>query len=447
MDLIATQDQQSYIFKLFRSGANAARFEEVHARLTRAIEDLGVQAVADIAALDLKLDTKMREAAAADQAQFDQLTKHLDANHQDVVARLLDLEGGLHGLLKAVYPAVPGVQSSASPDRAMQGAAAATSLPPKPWRVNYDAFVFERNRRGDKVLCGSGVSSHVYKATFGNQLVAVKEFTHAFIKHPDHNRRFVQEVELLYRFNHPNLAQLYGASELCGVDDCPFLALEWLPRTLYVALFIDNLLDDYSTKIEVARGIAAGLEYLHCTRPRIVHHDMKPDNVMLTEDLRAKLIDFGLADTTATIRTTAAYAQGPAAVGAVLGTPGYMGPEKLNNTKERTSHLTDTFAYGITLYQLATKQEPYTGIDKADISDFIRAGKRPEFPAGLATSGLAVLIRACWAHEVKTRPEMSTVAACLRACVVPGGSPAIVSALLDPVAAQVRPRHDLHVIR
>ena len=443
LDLIANHDSQSFLFKVFRSGANAERFEEIHARISRVQEELGIQAVAEIASLGEQL----RAAAKSDQRAFEELSKQMDAHHGDLVAHMLGMEETLAQTqekllsLGKIYECVKALRidsgvSSGGPSRSSSsshggGATAAgpAEIPAPQWRINYDALEFAVNKRGQRVRIGKGTFGEVYKAILGERETAVKEFTHEFLKEAKCKNMFIKEVQLLHRLHHPNLVELYGACELYTDDTYPFLAMEFLPITLYAALYIDEKVKDYPTTIRLARDIAAALEYLHGSRPqRIVHHDVKPDNVMLTADLRAKLIDFGLASITSTIRTTSARG----AIGDIVGTPGYMGPEKLQGLKNASSHLVDVFAYGITLWQLVTREKPYEDMDKATISKFILEEKRPSFPPSFRAKALVAVVQACWAGGIEERPEMGTILACLRACVREDTSVDVVRHLLSP---------------
>jgi serine/threonine protein kinase len=318
------------------------------------------------------------------------------------------------------------------------------------WTINYSSLVFARDGAHDKVRIGRGAVSDVYKATLGGKPVAVKEFSSADLRVQRHRDDFMREEQLLAALYHPSLIEVYGASVCTQYDGklVPCLIMELLPVSLHEVLYVTqeprwhharlaaaaapSPLDDYKTKMRLAQEIASGLAYLHATRPRVIHNDLKPENIMLTASplscgphaddqlIHAKIIDFGLASVIATLAEAGA-AQ-------TRGTPGYMGPEKLiRGAAGSHSHLTDVFSYGVVLWQLMTRRDPYHGIDSKDINDHILSGYRPPFPLDIPCiapgTALAALVEACWAEDYTKRPEMGLVLACLRDCENPITSP------------------------
>jgi hypothetical protein len=452
------KDNSNYFFKLLRSGANKERFEAIFERLQRVQGDLGVQLVADVG----ELAAQVRQAAVADQREFDKLMQSIQSNHQEGLAHVMEVKADtqevmtemkrLQEMVLALRPVSATVSSSissqasaSSPSMPAAEPVASAHEPPPQWRLSFKAIVFEKDEDGDKISLGRGAFGEVFKATIGGKLAAVKTFAHAVLRVPRNREMFLAEVRLLHSLHHPSLIEMYGASEVSEGKAVPFIAMEFLPKSLFDTLYVEqgpSPIDDYATKIRLAKEIASGLEYLHGARPRVVHHDMKPENIMLSENMHAKIIDFGLASTTTTIRTTMA---GSAQSLEVKGTPGYMGPEKLiGDAKGATSHLGDVFAYGVVLWQLMTRREPYEGMEKRSIGEGIKAGKRPPFPTEIdffaPGSALALLTAACWAGPYAERSEMGTVVACLRVCAAKQqASPVLVRALLDPNASIVVP--------
>jgi hypothetical protein len=230
LDLISTHDKQSHLFNVFRSGTYAERFREIHERLTRVQQDLGIKAVADIGALQ----TQLRLAAEADQRAFDQLSRAVRENHDDLALKMLGMQERVEKLVvmfEAVQAAAPGSPTPPPRHGADSGcpSASVASLFPStlspsagsttatahaaPWRISHDALVFELDKkgRGYRVSLGKGAFGEVFKAKLGNQAAAVKEFAHEILRNAVHAAAFLQEVELLHRLHHPNLVKLYGA--------------------------------------------------------------------------------------------------------------------------------------------------------------------------------------------------------------------------------------------
>jgi predicted Ser/Thr protein kinase len=216
---------------------------------------------------------------------------------------------------------------------------------------------------------GAGGMGVVYRArdTRLNRSVAFKVLSAEFASDPERRRRFLQEARAASSVNHPAIAQIYDADEADGVA---FIAMELVEgrtvRSLITARELDLL-----AALEVAVQVAEGLEKAHAAK--IVHRDIKSDNIMVTPDGHAKILDFGLAkpfgadgadrddvDPDATLVRTMQATQ----AGMVVGTIGYMSPEQ---ARGRTlDHRSDLFSLGIVLYEMVTGELPFRGESPLD---------------------------------------------------------------------------------
>ncbi|MCB0314555.1 MAG: serine/threonine protein kinase, partial [Calditrichaeota bacterium] len=138
---------------------------------------------------------------------------------------------------------------------------------------------------------GEGGMGVVYKAldTRLKREVAIKFLPERIANNPDARQRFLLEAQAAAALNHPNIATIYEIDE---VDDLVFFAMEYIRG--------ENLKDklnsgrlDLTQCLSFIRQIAAGLQAAH--RKQIAHRDIKSENIMLTEDGRVKVMDFGLA--------------------------------------------------------------------------------------------------------------------------------------------------------
>ena len=162
--------------------------------------------------------------------------------------------------------------------------------------------------------------------------------------------RFEQEAKALAALEHPHIAALHDRGEF---DGKPYLVFEYLPGGSLRAKLQRLRQSGQNLPLqEVLRygvEVAAGLAHAH--RKGVVHRDVKPENVLLTEDGRAKVSDFGLALWGGATRITG--------TGRTLGTAAYTSPEQAQQLP--IDHRSDIFSFGVLLYELAAGETPFRG--------------------------------------------------------------------------------------
>lgn len=189
-------------------------------------------------------------------------------------------------------------------------------------------------------ILGHGVSGIVYlaKDTLLNKQVALKEVD---VQAGD-ARRFLEEARVMDRLRHPNIVRVNGVDRIDGkiVIDMEYVRGQNLQEMLRVEgrLPVDRALD-------VAIQTLDALDYAH--QMQTVHRDIKPANILVARDGTVKLVDFGLAE----ILATNAYAGG-------AGTYAYMAPEDFAE-EDHSDSLSDIWAVGVTLYEIATGHRPF----------------------------------------------------------------------------------------
>ncbi|HLJ49206.1 MAG TPA: protein kinase [Bryobacteraceae bacterium] len=199
---------------------------------------------------------------------------------------------------------------------------------------------------------GAGGMGEVYKALdprVGRQ-VALKLLPESLAQDAGRRRRFEQEARLAASLNHPNIMAIYDV----GLDHHPpYIVCELVPGESLRGLIAKGPVSSRKC-VEIAAQIASGLAAAHTAG--IVHRDLKPDNVMITPDGVAKILDFGVArvQTQAPIGD-ATQTAGQTSAGAVIGTASYMSPEQAR--AEEVDHRSDQFSLGLVIYEmLAGKQ-------------------------------------------------------------------------------------------
>ncbi|KAM5560501.1 lectin-domain containing receptor kinase VI.3-like [Rosa sericea] len=200
----------------------------------------------------------------------------------------------------------------------------------------------------DSNVIGAGGFGEVYKGILPSTgcEIAVKKITRNGIQGM---REFAAEIESLGRLRHKNLVNLQG---WCKKKNDLLIVYDYIPNGSLDTLIFhpkDNFMLSWKQRFNILKGIASGLLYLHEEWEQVViHRDVKSSNVLIDEDLNARLSDFGLArlyDHGEISRTTG-----------VVGTIGYIAPELARTGK--ASAASDVFGYGILLLEVASGKRP-----------------------------------------------------------------------------------------
>jgi len=157
--------------------------------------------------------------------------------------------------------------------------------------------------------------------------------------------RFLMEARSCGRLNHPNIVTIHDVVELAE-EDAGFMAMEYVRGTNLKMMMRLGKLDDLEGVASIVRQVASALDYAHGAG--VVHRDVKPANILLTEDSQAKLTDFGIARLNTSNLTHD---------GQLIGTPNYMSPEQIRGIT--VDHRTDIFSFGVVLYEMLTHKKPF----------------------------------------------------------------------------------------
>jgi serine/threonine protein kinase len=212
---------------------------------------------------------------------------------------------------------------------------------------------------------GKGGMGVVYRArdTRLDRLVALKMITPGLVTNPERRSRLLLEARSAAAVSHPAIAQVYDIDE---VDGNLFIAMEYVDGRTVSRLIADGELDLMGA-VEIGIQIAEGLAKAHDAG--ILHRDIKSDNIMVTRDGHAKLLDFGLAklvepdsgEPALPIELSRTLTRGNLQTipGAVMGTLSYMSPEQARG--KELDRRSDIFSLGIVLYEMVTAELPFKG--------------------------------------------------------------------------------------
>jgi eukaryotic-like serine/threonine-protein kinase len=202
--------------------------------------------------------------------------------------------------------------------------------------------------------------------------VAIKIMHPHLAEDSDFTKRFIQEARSAARLAHPNIVNVFDQGQEEAIT---FIVMEYLP-----GITLRELLQDFGAltpaqTVDIVRAVLQGLDAAHSAG--IVHRDLKPENVLLADDGRIKIADFGLAR---------ASTHNTATSQALLGTIAYLSPELIS--RGEADLRSDIYALGIMMFEMLTGAQPYQGDQAVTIAyqhtnDFVSApsSHNPGIPA------------------------------------------------------------------
>lgn len=220
---------------------------------------------------------------------------------------------------------------------------------------------------------GAGGMGEVYLAqdTTLDRKVALKILPADVASNHDRMERFVREAKAAAALNHPNIAHIYEIGESEGTR---FIAMEFVEGvTLGEKIHHEPI--ELVKLLRYLQHAAEGLAKAHAAG--IVHRDLKPDNIMISRDGHAKILDFGLAkliegqgegatgrggeDPTIALSPRPPFAPSVTTPGMIMGTAGYMSPEQAQGKTNEIDQRSDIFSFGCILFEAATRHKPFEG--------------------------------------------------------------------------------------
>jgi len=254
---------------------------------------------------------------------------------------------------------------------------------------------------------GSGGMGVVYKARDEHlqRFVALKILPESFTADPERLQRFEREARSASALNHPNVVTIYDVGQ---VDSTPYITMEFVQGSTLRHLLANGALPT-ATVLRLAEQLASGLAKIHTCG--LIHADLKPENVMITEDGLAKILDFGLAKPAPIIDGPSQPEVTHTTSSGLAGTLSYLSPEQiLGRTRDFRA---DQFSFGCILYEIATGRPAFKRETAAQtfeaITDFATESienLRPDVPKKFCR-----IVERCLAKEPEGRyrstPELA----------------------------------------
>jgi len=210
---------------------------------------------------------------------------------------------------------------------------------------------------------GKGGMGRVYKALDKeiNEEVAIKLLKPEIASDDSTVERFRNELKFARKISHKNVCRMYHLSK---EEETPYITMEYVPGEDLKSLVKrkGKLADEEA--ISIAKQVCEGLAEAH--ELGVVHRDLKPQNIMIDEKGRAKIMDFGIA--------RSVEAPGVTQTGMMIGTPDYISPEQAEG--EEADHRADIYSLGVVLYEMVTGSLPFKG----DIALSVALKHKTEIP-------------------------------------------------------------------
>lgn len=242
-------------------------------------------------------------------------------------------------------------------------------------------------------IIGTGRSAFVHLGTIGDNkdIVAIKVLRGRALSQPELTA-LRREIMVLSSLSHPSLLKLKYYT-----NDPPFCLVTDFLQNGSLFAFLRSKPEELSptNRTIIALDVAAGMAYMH--EQRVIHRDLKSLNILLDENKRAKVGDFGLS-------RLLNYEP----MSGLVGTAQWMAPEVYLSQPSYDSKV-DVYSFGIVLWELLTSKVPYEGIEELMIPKLVvHEQLRPEIPPETPPE-LRMLICSCWASDPKERPSFQQI--------------------------------------
>ncbi|KAH7907368.1 kinase-like domain-containing protein [Hygrophoropsis aurantiaca] len=235
----------------------------------------------------------------------------------------------------------------------------------------------------------------------GQQLVAVKKIRLVGKEEIEPVLKdWAREAIIWSQLSHPNLLPFYGIFYVDEEKSRIALVSPWMEHG-DLSQYLKNVPNANCEFL--AMDISLGIEYLHTSIPKVTHGDLKPNNIFVTSSRTACIGDFGHAYSKDSQRKPLTSTRGPSYGGTWI----YQSPEIFKD--KPVSVEGDIYAFGMILYEIFSKQQPFQGLKDMEIMDTVKNGGRPGRPKHGITDALWALIQRCWTHDANERPAIDFI--------------------------------------
>lgn len=271
-----------------------------------------------------------------------------------------------------------------------------------------DLSVFE-----PKEFIGKGNFGQVYKVRElkTNEIYAAKITNQSYSLEDGFTENILflfREIRIMSALNHPSIIRYigYSANDFEGEPNITIIT-EYAPNKSLSDIIqeenegLSHKFWDATKKLICIFGIASGVQYLH--HKKVIHRDLKIDNILMDKDLNPKIGDFGLSKI---FNTDLSQSLNMQSQNGLKGTPTHMAPEIIKNYEY--SEASDVYAYSMIVYQIMSGRSPFEGIKNSyNLFVKISTGYRPQIEG--VPDVYKELIEKCWSQDPKERPSFDEI--------------------------------------
>jgi eukaryotic-like serine/threonine-protein kinase len=231
------------------------------------------------------------------------------------------------------------------------------------------ALIADRYELGPLLRRGGMADVHTGLDRRLRREVAIKLLRPDMAERDDVRLRFESEARAAARLSHPNAVAVFDTGEQ---DGQPYIVMERLPGRTLADVIAEGPVA-VSWLLPVAAGVVSALGAAHDAG--IVHRDVKPANILLTDGGTAKIADFGIAKSAEMVSGATGGPVDLTLTGQLVGTPAYLAPERLAGAP--ATFLSDLYSMGVVLYEALTGEKPFTGGSFIAVAQAVQNGTHP----------------------------------------------------------------------
>ncbi len=366
--------QKRWFYQALKSKKNEQQFESLNQQLQNCLADLNLtilakqitnreQDIADQKADAATLKTGQAEILSLNQKMMQELQdfKGAASQREEIIARqLMSMKWQLQKMQRST--------------------ADSKEIIPVDYQIPFFELTLHK-------LIGKGSIATIFAGRWNEQPVAIKMLS-ADLSGAE-GLEFSREIKIMSHLRNQHIVQFYGA---CLEEGHACIVMEYLPTGSLFEYLKEHKLTAVQQK-KIALDIARGLQYLH--RNQMIHRDLHSGSILLTDEYRAKITDFGLTKTyTYSIKSVSKISQAIPWCAPEILWPGVI------TTKA------DVYSFGTILWEIFTGKKPFAGINTELMLKKIQAGEREELTPAIIPKEIQTLISTCWSAEAEKRLDM-----------------------------------------